>query len=216
MKLIKELTEELQYISEAKESGEKSYFIEGVFLQAGIKNRNGRVYPSHIMEKAVDDYNRKYIKENRALGELGHPQGPTINHERTSHLIKSLVREGNNYIGRAKIITANPYGAIVKNLMDEGVKLGVSSRGMGTVRANNGIMEVQEDFWIATAADIVADPSAPDAFVSGILEGKEWVWNNGILQECAIADLHREIKTAPARRLNEQAVQSFSKFLSAL
>lgn len=216
MKLITELNEELQYIAEAKESGEKAYYIEGVFLQAGIKNRNGRVYPSHIMEQAVENYTEKHIKQNRAIGELGHPQGPTINYERSSHLIKSLVREGNNYIGRAKIITGNPYGAIVKNLMDEGVKLGVSSRGMGTVRSNNGIMEVQEDFWIATAADIVADPSAPDAFVNGILEGKEWVWNNGILQECFVDSLHRQVKSAPARRLNEQSVNAFSKFLAAL
>jgi hypothetical protein len=176
MKLITEVyDQDIQFITEAKEDGGKNYFIEGVFMQGDIKNRNGRIYPMEILMKEVDRYNKEYIKQNRAYGELGHPQGPTINLERVSHMIKELYQDGSDVIGRAKIMTETPMGKIVKNLMDEGAKLGVSSRGMGTLRQKNGVNEVQNDFQLATAADIVADPSAPNAFVEGIMENVDWL-----------------------------------------
>ncbi len=170
MKLIAEVLDgSVEYVTEEdKKTGEKNFFIEGVFIQTEQKNRNNRIYPKHVMEKEIDRYTKDHINKNRAYGELGHPQGPTINLERVSHMIQSLKEEGNNYIGRAKVMDT-PYGSIVKNLMKEGAQLGVSSRGMGSLKANKNIMEVQDDFMLATAADIVADPSAPDAFVKGVM-----------------------------------------------
>lgn len=218
MKLICEVNEDIQYISEAKgEDGKKQYFIEGVFMQGDIKNRNGRMYPAEVLDKEVKRYNETYVAKNRAYGELGHPQGPTINLERVSHMITDLKREGSNFIGRAKIMTETPYGAIVKSLMDEGAQLGVSSRGMGSLKTNKkGIAEVQGDFYLATAADIVADPSAPDAFVSGIMEGKEWVWDNGVIREATVADFERQIKSASRTELEETMLKVFEQFLSKL
>ena len=217
MKLITEVTEEVQYIAEAKEDGKKNYFIEGVFMQGDIKNRNGRVYPAEVLDKEVKRYNEGYVSKNRAYGELGHPQGPTINLERVSHLITKLERDGSNFIGRAKIMTETPMGAIVKGLMDDGGQLGVSSRGMGSVKQNrDGIAEVQKDFYLATAADIVADPSAPDAFVQGIMEGKEWVWENGIIREATIADYETQIKSTSSKELEEMKLRIFSDFIRKL
>lgn len=217
MKLITEVTEEIQYISEAKEDGKKNYFIEGVFMQGDITNRNGRLYPAEVLDKEVKRYNEQYINKNRAYGELGHPQGPTINLERVSHMITELRRDGSNFMGRAKIMSETPMGAIVKNLMDEGASLGVSSRGMGSIKQNRqGVSEVQKDFYLATAADIVADPSAPDAFVQGIMEGKEWIWENGVIREATIADYEKQIKTASREELEETKLKVFSHFLSKL
>jgi hypothetical protein len=217
MKLICEVNEDIQYISEAKEDGKKQYFIEGVFMQGDIKNRNGRVYPAEVLDKEVKRYNKEYITKNRAYGELGHPQGPSINLERVSHMITKLERDGSNFMGRAKIMTETPYGAIVKSLMDEGAQLGVSSRGMGSLKTNRqGISEVQGDFYLATAADIVADPSAPDAFVQGIMEGKEWVWENGIIREATISDYQKQIKTASREELEEAKLRVFKDFLTKL
>jgi hypothetical protein len=178
MKLITEINEDVNVLTEARDDGKKNYFIEGIFMQGNIKNRNGRVYPTEVLDKEVQRYSENYIEKNRAYGELGHPQGPTINLERVSHMITKLERDGDNYIGRAKIMTETPYGKIVKSLMDEGASLGVSSRGMGSLKQNSkGVTEVQGDFYLATAGDIVADPSAPNAFVEGIMEGAEWVFN---------------------------------------
>ena len=194
MKLICEVNEQdVQYITEANENGQKDYKIKGVFMQGEIKNRNGRVYPMQVLDEQVKKYNENYVKQNRAYGELGHPSGPTINLERVSHMITDLNKEGNNYIGEAKIMDT-PYGKIVKNLMDEGAKLGVSSRGMGSLKQNGNSQVVQKDYHLATAADIVADPSAPDAFVEGIMEGKEWVWDNGVLREAQVNEYKEEIK----------------------
>ena len=216
MKLICEVNEELKVITEANERGGKSYFIEGVFMQAEQKNRNNRSYPKNIMAREVNRYVDEHIKQNRAYGELGHPSGPTINLERVSHMIKELREDGNNYIGRAKIMDT-PYGNIVKNLMDEGARLGVSTRGMGSLKERNGCMEVQDDFHLATAADIVADPSAPDAFVSGIMEGKEWVWDNGILKEVDIAGYKNRInEAARSRRTETEVLGVFRDFISKL
>jgi len=185
-------------------------------MQADIPNRNGRMYRSNILEKEVERYNREYIKENRAFGELGHPQGPSINLDRVSHMIKSLVKEGSNFVGKAKIMDT-PYGNIVKNLMSEGANLGVSSRGMGSLRANNeGINEVQDDFHLATAADIVADPSAPDAFVRGIMEGVEWVWDNGILKAQKLEEMKKTIQKTSSKNLEEQKILVFQEFIRSL
>jgi hypothetical protein len=217
MKLISELTEEVKYLVEAKEDGKKSYFIEGVFLQGNLKNRNGRLYNTDILDKEVKRYNEEYIKQNRAFGELGHPSGPTINLERVSHMIKSLQREGNNFIGRAKVMDT-PYGNIVMNLMNEGAKLGVSSRGMGTLVQNKeGIQEVQDDFFLATAADIVADPSAPDAFVRGIMEGVEWVWDNGVLKAQQLEEMKKTIdKSVRSRDYEQVKIKIFENFIKSL
>ena len=186
MKLICEVNEQdVEYITEAKENGQKDYKIKGVFMQGEIKNRNGRVYPMQVLDEQVKKYTDNYVNQNRAYGELGHPSGPTINLERVSHMITDLTKDGTNYIGEAKIMDT-PYGKIVKNLMDEGAKLGVSSRGMGSLKQNGNSQVVQKDYHLATAADIVADPSAPDAFVEGIMEGKEWVWDNGVLREAQV------------------------------
>lgn len=217
MKLISELTEEVKYLVEAREDGKKSYFIEGVFLQGNLKNRNGRMYKTDILDKEVKRYNEEYIKQNRAFGELGHPSGPTINLERVSHMIKDLRREGNNFIGKAKIMDT-PYGNIVMNLMNEGAKLGVSSRGMGTLVQNKeGIQEVQDDFFLATAADIVADPSAPDAFVRGIMEGVEWVWDNGVLRAQQLEEMKKTIdKSVRSRDFEQVKIKMFENFIKSL
>jgi hypothetical protein len=213
MKLICEVNEELKVISEASEKGGKNLYIEGVFMQGGVKNKNGRVYPVETLAREVARYKQNYIDQKRAYGELGHPSGPTINLERVSHMITDLRREGDNFIGRAKIMDT-PYGNIVKNLMGEGARLGVSSRGMGTLKDKAGVMEVQDDFYLATAADIVADPSAPQAFVEGIMEGKEWVWENGVIREVELEQTKTTINEAASRRNTEEAVlEAFQKLL---
>ena len=216
MKLICEDNfEEVQYLHEEKD-GKKSLHIEGVFMQGDIKNRNGRVYPRAILANEVARYDQEYIQKKRAYGELGHPQGPTINLERVSHLITSLRQEGSNFIGKAKIMTETPYGKIVESLMKEGAQLGVSSRGMGSLQQKGGAQEVQKDFYLATAADIVADPSAPSAFVNGIMESKEWVWDNGMIREADIADMQNEVKTASRSELENVKLKVFEDFLSKL
>ena len=214
VKLISEAAENVEFITEEKKDG-KSYKIRGIFMQADVKNRNGRVYPMEILTKEVTKYNKNFIQQNRAFGELGHPDGPTVNLERVSHMITSLTPDGKNFIGEAKIMET-PMGKIVKNLMDEGAKLGVSSRGMGSLNQKNGASYVRDDFYLATAADIVADPSAPNAFVEGIMEGKEWVWNNGSLVEAHVADLKK--KFGVKKRRNEANIRAleFAKFLKML
>ena len=214
MRLIAEEITEVNFIAEEKE-GKKSHFIEGVFLQAEIANKNGRKYPFKTLEREVAKYDEAHIRKGRALGELGHPDGPSINLDKVSHKIESLKAEGNNFIGRAKILDT-PMGNIAKNLLDEGVKLGVSSRGMGSLRKEGNCNIVQDDFMLATAADIVADPSAPDAFVDGIMEGKEWVWDNGILKESAVAQIKQEIDQATLINIQERKVSAFDKFLKSL
>jgi hypothetical protein len=210
MKLITEMNEEVELIIESNE-GRKQYFIEGVFMQAETKNRNGRIYPMNVLEPKVTDYTTKFIKENRAFGELNHPKGPTVNLDRVSHIVKDLRCEGNNFKGKAKIMET-PMGKIVQNLMDEGARLGVSTRGMGSLRQVNGVNLVQPDFMLS-AIDIVADPSAPDAFVDGIMEGKEWIWENGILKEQNISDYHNQIKNTPQRKMKETFIHLFEDFL---
>ena len=214
MKLITELTEEVEFITEESD-GKKSHYIQGVFLQSDITNRNGRMYPYQVLDREVKNYNEKYIRTNRALGELGHPDGPTVNLDRVSHRITSLAAEGKNFIGKAKLLDT-PMGNIAKNLLDEGVKLGVSSRGMGTLKRENGYNVVGEDFMLATAGDIVSDPSAPDAFVEGIMEGKEWVWEGGLLRERQIAELKHEIDHATLINLQERKVKAFERFIRGL
>jgi hypothetical protein len=215
MKLIKEVYENLEYIAEANADGEKEFFIEGIFMQANQKNRNGRMYPTDILEREVERYNKEYVEKNRAFGELGHPQGPTINLERVSHMIKSLTREGDNFMGKAKIMDS-PYGNIVKNLIKEGASLGVSSRGMGSLKSKNGVNEVQGDFYLATAADIVADPSAPDAFVEGIMEGVEWVYEGGKWVEHFVEQAQQEVHAASKADLEQVKLQVFENFLKRL
>jgi hypothetical protein len=214
MKLITEQIEDVKFLVEGNGS-EKNHFIEGIFLQSEIKNRNGRVYPMNVLDKEVNRYNEQYISKNRALGELGHPEGPTVNLDRASHKIISLVKEGTNYIGKAKLLDT-PMGRIAKTLIDEGVTLGVSSRGVGSLSEKSGASYVRDDFMLATAADIVADPSAPDAFVEGIMEGKEWVWNNGILTERHINSIRKEIDAATLHNLQETKVSAFAKFLKGI
>ena len=214
MKLIREEINDAQYIVEENE-GKKNYSIKGVFLQSDIKNRNGRIYPSNVLMKEVKRYNAEFINKNRAFGELGHPEGPTVNLERVSHMIKKLYPEGKNFIGEAKIMDT-PYGKIVKSLIDEGAKLGVSSRGMGSLVQKNGQNTVGEDFYLATAADIVADPSAPEAFVEGIMETKEWVWNNGILVEQDVEAWKQELIKTKRLELAEKKASIFKDFLSKL
>ena len=215
VKLFSEAVEEIEYVCEEKESGDKNYKIRGVFMQADIKNRNGRVYPMEILTNEVNRYNEKFIKENRAYGELGHPDGPTVNLERVSHMVTSLKPDGKNFIGEAKILKT-PMGEIVKNLMDEGAKLGVSSRGMGSLDQKNGANYVRDDFYLATAADIVADPSAPNAFVEGVMEGKEWVWNHGALVEAHLAKLKKEFDVKEHKRQTNKEALEFAKFLKML
>ena len=215
VKLFSEAVEEVEYITEAKEGGGKNYKIKGIFLQADIKNRNGRVYPMEVLEKEVSRYNKKFINENRAYGELGHPEGPTVNLERVSHMVTELYPDGKNFIGEAKIM-GTPMGEIVKNIMNEGGKLGVSSRGMGSLNQKNGANYVRDDFYLATAADIVADPSAPNAFVEGIMEGKEWVWNNGALVEAELVELRRKFDVKKRQRNAKVEALEFAKFLKRL
>jgi len=215
VKLFTEAVDEVQYITEAKEDGGKNYKIKGIFLQADIKNRNGRVYPMEVLEKEVARYNKKFINEKRAYGELGHPDGPTVNLERVSHMVTELYPDGKNFIGEAKIMET-PMGKIVKNIMNEGGKLGVSSRGMGSLNQKNGANYVRDDFYLATAADIVADPSAPNAFVEGIMEGKEWVWNNGALIESELVELKRKFDVKKRQRDAKVEALEFAKFLKKL
>tara|TARA_B100002019_G_scaffold243982_1_gene220816 strand:+ start:3312 stop:3962 length:651 start_codon:yes stop_codon:yes gene_type:complete len=216
MELIREEIEQVEVIVEQR-NGKKNLYIEGVFLQGDIKNRNGRMYPSETLAREVGRYNEQFVGKGRALGELGHPDGPTINLDRVSHKITSLRQEGSNFIGRAQILST-PMGSIAKSLLDEGVKLGVSSRGLGSLKEDrNGIKVVGEDFMLATAADIVADPSAPDAFVNGIMEGKEWVWDGGILREKLAEKTYKTINTlVDQKRLEEQKLNLFNQFLSNL
>ena len=217
VKLISEsIAQNVEYITEEKANGKKDYKIKGVFMQAEIKNKNGRVYPMEILQKEVARYNKEFIKENRAYGELGHPEGPTINLERASHMITALYQDGQNFIGEAKIL-ATPMGEIVKTLMDEGAKLGVSSRGMGSLEEKkNGASYVRDDFYLATAADIVSDPSAPSAFVEGIMEGKEWVWNHGALMEAEMVEMKDRINTRVRKKQSLEQNLEFAKFLKLL
>ena len=215
VKLFSEAVDEVEYITEAKEGGGKNYKIKGIFLQADIKNRNGRVYPMEILEKEVSRYNKKFINENRAYGELGHPEGPTVNLERVSHMVTELYPDGKNFVGEAKIMET-PMGKIVKNIMNEGGKLGVSSRGMGSLNQKNGANYVRDDFYLATAADIVADPSAPNAFVEGIMEEKEWVWTNGALIESELVELRRKFDVKKRNRDVKVEALEFAKFLKKL
>ena len=214
MKLITETIEDVQVITEGK-GDDKKLYIEGVFLQSEIKNRNGRMYPFSVLEKEVNRYNEEYVKTSRALGELGHPDGPTVNLDRVSHRITSLRAEGNNFIGKAQILNT-PNGNIAKALLEEGVKLGVSSRGMGSIDKREDCGVVMDDFMLATAADIVADPSAPDAFVNGIMEGKEWAWDNGILKETKVAKYQRYMDNATRTNLEERTLKVFNDFLTGL
>ena len=215
MKLITEGNFENVKVLEEEANGKKHLYIEGVFLQADIKNRNGRVYPFGVLEREVGRYNEQYIGAGRALGELGHPDGPTVNLDRVSHKIVSLKAEGSNFMGKAQILTT-PMGDIAKNLLENGVKLGVSSRGMGSIEERNGSNYVRDDFMLATAADIVADPSAPDAFVNGIMEGKEWIWENGIIREVNIAKYHKYISESTRKNLDERSLKVFNDFLQSL
>jgi hypothetical protein len=219
MLLIREVTEEVQYITEAKENGAKQYFIEGIFMQGDLKNRNGRIYPSEVIAKEVGRYNEQFIAKKRAFGELGHPEGPAINLDRVSHMITDLRQEGSNFLGKAKILDT-PMGKVVKNLMDEGATLGVSSRGMGSMKANKqGIMEVQNDFMLATAGDIVADPSAPQAFMRGIMEGTQWIYDvaSGTWRsQDTVEQIHEEAKHMTSKELEENAHRLFTRFMKSL
>jgi len=214
MKLIREEVSNAEYIVE-ETNGKKNYKIRGIFMQADMKNRNGRIYPMETLAKEVNRYNEQFVEQKRAFGELGHPDGPTVNLERVSHMITNLKPEGKNFIGEAKIMDT-PYGKIVKNLIDEGAKLGVSSRGMGSLENKGGSNYVGRDFYLATAADIVADPSAPDAFVQGIMEGKEWVWDNGVIREVDIHEMKKTIERAKRIELAEKNASVFKSFLSKL
>jgi hypothetical protein len=214
MKLITENITEVKLITEEK-NGVKSLYISGPFLVGETKNRNGRSYPMHVLESEVKRYNDEYVAKNRAFGELGHPDSPSINLDRVSHLITGLKQEGNIFVGKAKILET-PMGKIAKSLMEGGAQLGVSSRGMGSLKEVNGVNVVQDDYYIATAADIVADPSAPGAFVQGIMEGKEWVWNNGIIQEMDVNAYYNQIKTARNKQIEDISLKIFENFLSKL
>jgi len=214
MLLITEHSDDLQVISEASEDGKKNIFIEGIFMQSEKKNRNGRIYERAILFKEADRYNKEYVEKNRAMGELGHPNGPTLNLERVSHNITNLKFDGDNVVGKARVLDT-PYGKIVKSLIGDGVKLGVSTRGMGSLEERNGAKYVKEDFML-TAVDIVADPSAPDAFVNGIMEGKEWVWDNGVLREKQIEQYHKTISEADRKNLEETQIRVFQDFMSKL
>lgn len=216
MRLITELSEEVKYLVEEVGGGKKNVFIEGIFMQTNKGNRNGRLYRRETVEREVNRYIKENIEKNRAYGELGHPSGPTINLDRACMMIKNLRFEGNDVIGRAKVLDT-PMGNIVKNLIAEGAQLGASSRGLGSVMKNKeGLMEVQDDFFLATAADIVADPSAPDAFVQGIMEGVEWVWNNGVLKAQAIEELKTTIQKASSRELQEKKIEVYETFFNLL
>lgn len=214
MKLITEVNEDVELIVE-KRGDIREHFIHGVFMQGGVKNKNGRIYPMQNLGEAIANYNNDYVQKSRALGELNHPEGPTVNLDKVSHMIKELRQDGNNFVGKAKILNT-PMGKIVKGLLDEGTSLGVSSRGMGSLKkVDGGLNEVQNDFTLS-AVDIVADPSAPDAFVNGILEGKEWIWDNGLLKEHQIARYEKQIKRTSSRNLEEKTLKLFKEFLSNL
>ena len=220
MKLISEQWDDnIEYIVEADpKTGKKSVYIEGIMLQTEVKNKNGRIYPKDIMKKEVARYTKEFIDQKRAYGELGHPEGPTINLERTSHLITQLKEDGNNYVGKAKILST-PMGEIVKSLLADGARLGVSSRGMGSLKQSSregGTQLVQSDFQLATAADIVADPSAPDAFVNGVMEGVEWIWDNGVIKARKIEEWKHELSRARTHKLQETKLKVFRSFLENL
>ena len=217
MKLISEFNdyEVAPVIVESNEKGEKEYFIEGIFMQSEIKNRNGRVYPKEVMQKEVNRYRKEFVEKKRAFGELGHPEGPTINLDKVSHLITTLEEDGNNYVGRAKILST-PNGQIVRNLIDDGAKLGVSSRGLGSLEEKGGAQYVKGDFQLATAGDIVADPSAPEAFVEGIMEGVEWVMENGILKAIQVEQMQKELRSARSSQLEETKLNLWKKFVENL
>ena len=218
MKLIREEIESVKVITEATKSGKKNLYIEGVFLQGNIKNRNGRMYPMETLQKEVGRYIKEHVDTGRALGELGHPDGPTVNLDRVSHKITKLTESGSNFIGRAKILESTPMGSIAKSLLSEGVKLGVSSRGIGSLKpTKEGFNVVGEDFMLATAADIVADPSAPDAFVDGIMEGKEWIWEGTVLRERKAEEIKSKIDTlAGQKQLEEHKLSLFNEFINSL
>jgi hypothetical protein len=217
MQLFTEMVsdEHIQFITEESANGQKSHYIKGIFMQAEQKNRNGRVYPKQVLGAQVNKYIENYVNQNRAFGELGHPDSPIVNLERVSHMIKELNEEGNNWVGKAKIMET-PYGKIVKNLLDDGAKLGVSSRGMGSLKNVRGTNIVQDDFHLATAADIVADPSAPEAFVQGVMEGKQWIWENGIIKERELEQYKKRIMETKRKELEEQKIKIFESFLSKL
>ena len=214
MKLISETLEDVKFLKEEDEKG-KTYKIKGIFMQGDIKNRNGRVYPVEVLKDEIDRYNEKFVSKKRAYGELGHPEGPTVNLGRVSHMVTSLKQDGSNFIGEAKVMDT-PMGKIVKNIMDEGGTLGVSSRGMGSLEQKNGANYVKKDFMLAAAADIVADPSAPNAFVQGIMEGKEWVWNNGLLKEVQMEEIVDDIQEGVRKKTPNIEALAFAKFLKKL
>ena len=217
MKLISEFNDYAvaPVIVEENEKGEKEYFIEGVFMQSDIKNRNGRIYPEQVMKKEVDRYRKEFVDKDRAFGELGHPDGPTINLDKVSHMITKLEQDGKNFMGRAKILST-PNGQIVRNLINDGAKLGVSSRGLGSLEQRGGAQVVKDDFQLATAADIVADPSAPEAFVEGIMEGVEWVYESGILKAKDLDTMQKELRTAKLNQLEETKINLWKKFVENL
>ena len=215
MKLISEFNDIVTPICESKEDGSKDYFIEGIFIQSEIKNRNGRVYPKEVIKDEIARYNKEFVQKQRAFGELGHPDGPTINLDKVSHLIQSLEEDGNNYVGRAKILST-PNGQIVRNLIDDGAKLGVSSRGLGSLEQKNGAQYVKNDFQLATAGDIVADPSAPEAFVEGIMEGVEWIFENGVLKAVEAEKMRDQLMSAKLNKLEETKLNLWKKFVESL
>ena len=217
MKLISEYQDYAvsPVIVEENENGKKDYFIEGIFMQSQIKNRNGRIYPKDVMDKEIKRYVKEFVEQDRAFGELGHPDGPTINLDKVSHMITKLEEDGNNYVGRAKILTT-PNGQIVRNLIDDGAKLGVSSRGLGSLEQRNGAQVVKSDFQLATAADIVADPSAPEAFVEGIMEGVEWYYESGILKAREYDAMQKELRTAKVSKLEETKLNLWKSFVEKL
>tara|TARA_B000000475_G_C15923915_1_gene417868 strand:- start:80 stop:727 length:648 start_codon:yes stop_codon:yes gene_type:complete len=215
MKLIAEFNETISPVITESKNGQKEYFIEGVFMQSDIKNRNGRVYPKAIMEKEVNRYKKEFVEKDRAFGELGHPEGPTINLDKVSHLIQSLELEGKNYVGKAKVLST-PNGEIVKALINDGAKLGVSSRGLGSLEQKGNAQYVKDDFQLATAGDIVADPSAPEAFVEGIMEGVEWVYQNGILTQLQVEDMQKELRSARSSQLEETKLNLWKRFVESL
>ena len=217
MKLISETNFDTvrPLVTEAKDGKGKDYFIEGIFMQSEIKNRNGRIYPKEVIQKEVKRYNKEFVEQDRAFGELGHPEGPTINLDKVSHMITKLEEDGNNFVGRAKILST-PNGQIVKNLIDDGAKLGVSSRGLGSLESKGNAQYVKDDFQLATAGDIVADPSAPEAFVNGIMEGTEWVYESGILKARDIEDMQNEMKSARLNQLEETKLKLWKRFVENL
>ena len=214
MKLLVETLEDIQYLTEDND-GKKSLYIEGVFLQSECKNRNGRIYPKSILEREVDRYIKEKVEKNCAWGELGHPDSPTINLPLASHRVIKLSENGNDWIGKARILST-PHGKIVESLISDGGRIGVSSRGIGTLKVVEGVNMVQDDYHLATAADIVADPSAPDAFVRGLMEQKEWVWNNGIIVESDVSKIHKRIKSCPQKKLEETIISAFKNYMEKL